>query len=211
MGRRDCVIRVPPAPAISPARILPVRLAWLARRRRRGGLGRRARVEPLTDGHGRVLVVPGRAAAGSGMTLFPSESARPCRVPATAATAAGRDALAEGLRGANRRRSAQASAAGGRGLALPRSSPVRGGQLVTMAGRSRPARRRGRAGPRPAGPRPQRLGRREHSSCHRCRQARNLAPRLASATDGLSRLRGNASATSTGNDKSQADGHALLR
>jgi hypothetical protein len=39
----------------------------------------------------------------------------------------------------------------------------------------------------------------------------DLARRLASGTGGLSRLRGNARATSTGHDKSQADGHALLR
>jgi hypothetical protein len=192
------------------------------------------------------------AAAGSGMTLLPSASGERCRVPATAATAAGRDALLRGLRGANRRRSGQASAAGGRGLTLlpssppgwrsaagtqvsgpprracrwslagaagpwalarPRSCPVRGGQVVTMAGRSGPARRR--AGPGPAGLRPRCPGRREHSSCHRCRirsrQARDLARRLASGTDGLSRMRGSARATSTGHHKSQADGHALLR
>jgi hypothetical protein len=54
-----------------------------------------------------------------------------------------------------------------------------------------------------------------HSSCHRrrirSRQARDLARRRASGTDGLSRLRGNAGAMSTAMDEDQAGGHALLR
>jgi hypothetical protein len=69
---------------------------WLARRRRRGGPAGRARAEPLTDGRGRVLVVLGCGAAGSGMAPFPSASGERCRVPATAAIAADRDAQAEG-------------------------------------------------------------------------------------------------------------------
>jgi hypothetical protein len=75
MSRRSCVIRVLPAPAISRARILPVRAgpgwrggaAWAGWGRARGGA--------LTDGRGRVLVVPGRGAAGSGMTLLPFREA----------------------------------------------------------------------------------------------------------------------------------------
>ena len=63
-------------------------------------------------------------------------------------------------------------------------------------GSSGPARRR-RARPVPGGPRPGSHWRREHSSCHRRRQARDLARRLGSGTDGLSRLRGNAGAMST--------------
>jgi hypothetical protein len=51
--------------------------------------------------------------------------------------------------------------------------------------------------------------------CHRprirSRQARDLARRRASGTDGLSRLRGNARAMSTAMDENQAGGHALLR
>jgi hypothetical protein len=93
MNRRGCVIRVLPASV----RILPIRLGpgW------RGGaagagwqVGRGA--EPLTDGRGRVLVVLGCGAAGSGMAPFPSASGERCRVPATAAIAADRDAQAEG-------------------------------------------------------------------------------------------------------------------
>jgi len=97
MNRRSCVIRVLPAPAISRARILPVRLGpgWRGGAAGAGWDGGRG-AEPLTDGRGRVLVVPGRAAAGSGMTLFPSAGGERYRAPATAATAAGRDALAEG-------------------------------------------------------------------------------------------------------------------
>src|SRR5260370_41726166 len=48
---------------------------------------------------------------GSGMTPFPSASGERCRVPATAAIAAGRDAQAEGPRGANRLPSEPAEAA----------------------------------------------------------------------------------------------------
>ncbi len=65
------------------------------------------------------------------------------------------------------------------------------------------------------GPRPRSHWRPEHSSCHRrrirSRQASDLARRLASGTDGLSRLRGNARAMSTAMDENQAGGHALLR
>jgi hypothetical protein len=45
----------------------------------------------------------------------------------------------------------------------------------------------------------------------RSRQARDLARRLASGTDGLSRLRGHARAMSTAMDENQAGGHALVR
>ena len=52
---------------------------------------------------------------------------------------------------------------------------------------------------------------RVHRRRIRSRQARDLARRLASGTDGLSRLRGNAGAMSTAMDENQAGGHALLR
>jgi hypothetical protein len=45
----------------------------------------------------------------------------------------------------------------------------------------------------------------------RSRQARDPARRLASGTDGLSRLRGHAGAMSTAMAENQAGGHALLR
>jgi hypothetical protein len=76
---------------------LPIRLGpgW-----RRGAAGAGWQVgrgaEPLTDGRGRVLVVLGCGAAGSGMAPFPSASGERCRAPATAAIAADRDAQAEG-------------------------------------------------------------------------------------------------------------------
>jgi len=91
---RSCVIRVRPAPAISPVRILPIR-AGRGWREGAAGAGWDARrgAEPLTDGRGRVLVVPGRGAAGAGIDAVLARAGQ-CRVPATAATAAGRDAPA---------------------------------------------------------------------------------------------------------------------
>jgi len=95
MIRRSCVIRALPAPAGSPVRILPIRAGpgWRGGASGAGWDARRG-AEPLADGRGRMLVVPGCGAAGSGMTLFPFASGERCRVPATAATAAGRDAPA---------------------------------------------------------------------------------------------------------------------
>ena len=52
---------------------------------------------------------------------------------------------------------------------------------------------------------------RVHRRRIRSRQARDLARRRASGTDGLSRLRGDVRATSTAMDENQAGGHALLR
>ncbi len=49
------------------------------------------------------------------------------------------------------------------------------------------------------------------AAAFRSRQARDLARRRASGTDGLSRLRGNARAMSTAMGDNQAGGHALLR
>ena len=68
MIRRGCVIRVLAAPAVSPARILPIRAGrgWRGGAARAGWDGRRG-AEPLTDGRGRVLVVPGWGAAGAGL------------------------------------------------------------------------------------------------------------------------------------------------
>jgi hypothetical protein len=81
---RSCVIQVCPAPTVSPVRILPVRAGpgWRGGRCQ-GGLGRQAR---------------GRAAdrwapLARALTLSSRERGQ-CRVPATAATAAGRDAPA---------------------------------------------------------------------------------------------------------------------
>jgi hypothetical protein len=61
MNRRSCVIRVLPAPA----RILPIRLGpgWREGAAGAGWDGGRG-AEPLTDGRGRVLVVPGSIAVG---------------------------------------------------------------------------------------------------------------------------------------------------
>jgi len=108
MSRRSCMIRVLPAPV----RILLIRLGpgWRGGTAGAGWDGGRG-AEPLTDGRGAVLVVPGSGAAGSGMTLFPSASGERCRVPATVAIVAG-TRQAEGLRGADRCPSGQASAAG---------------------------------------------------------------------------------------------------
>jgi hypothetical protein len=97
---RSCVIRALPALAISPVRLLPIPGGpWLARGRCRGGgwrggaagagwHGRRG-AEPLADERGRGLVVPGRGAAGPGMTLFPFTGREGAALPAAAATAAG--------------------------------------------------------------------------------------------------------------------------
>jgi hypothetical protein len=94
---RSCVIRVRPAPAISPVRILPSRAGpgWRGGAAGAGWDGRRG-AEPPADGRGRVLVVPGRGAAGAGIDAVFSRERGQCRVPATAATAAGRDASAGG-------------------------------------------------------------------------------------------------------------------
>ena len=108
MSRRSCMIRVSSrtgADSADQAR------PWLARRHRRAGWDGGRGAEPLTDGRGAVLVVLGSGAAGSGMTLFPSASGERCRVPATVAIVAG-TRQAEGLRGADRCPSGQASAAG---------------------------------------------------------------------------------------------------
>src|SRR5260370_6648639 len=68
MIRRGCVMRVLATPAVSPARILPIRAGrgWREGAARAGWDGRRG-AEPLTDGRGRVLVVPGWGAAGAGL------------------------------------------------------------------------------------------------------------------------------------------------
>jgi hypothetical protein len=89
---RSCVIRVRPAPAVSPVRILPIQAGpgWRGGAAGAGWDGRRG-AEPLTDVRGRVLVVPGRAPLVRALTLS-SRERRQCRVPATAAAAAGRDA-----------------------------------------------------------------------------------------------------------------------
>ena len=92
---RSCVIRVRPAPAISPVRILPIQAGpgWRAGAAGAGWDGRRG-AEPPADGRGRVLVVPGRRAAGADIDAVSSRERGQCRVPATAAAAAGRDAPA---------------------------------------------------------------------------------------------------------------------
>ena len=92
MIRRSCVIRALPAPVISPVRILPIRAGpgWRGGAAGAGWDARRG-AEPPADGRGRVLAVPGRALVRAS-TLCPRASRGQCRVPATAATAAGRDA-----------------------------------------------------------------------------------------------------------------------
>ena len=103
----------------------------------------------------------------------------------------------------------------------PRPAPAAGSMRRAIPCGSRRPGTPGPARPAVAGVPPGRTAgprchwRREHSSCHRrrirSRQARDLARRRASGTDGLSRLRGNARAMSTAMGDNQAGGHALLR
>jgi hypothetical protein len=154
---------------------------WLARTRCRGGLGRQRGAEPLTDGRDRVLVVPGRGAAGPGMTLFLSRAGNGAvsRPPLRQRPAGTRR---RGIRGANRRPSGQASAAGGRGLTR-RSSPP-GWRSPAGAGQvTRPPRRARHwpvAGPLAAAARP-RARARPRSCPVRRRQLGNAAGRRSTA------------------------------
>jgi hypothetical protein len=179
---RSCVIQVRPAPAISPVRILPIQASpgWRAGSAGAGWDGRRG-AEPLTDGRGRVLVVPGRGAAGSGMTLFLSRAGTMLR-PGHRCDS-GRPGRAGGGCGANRRPSGQASAAGGRGLTRLRSSPP-GWRSPAGAGQvTRPprcARRWPVAGPLAAAARPRALARSRSCPVQR-RQLGNAAGRRNTA------------------------------
>jgi hypothetical protein len=82
MIRRSRVIRVVPAPPISPVRILPIRVALAGAGRSRWPTGAR----------GAGCARPRRRWPGH--DAFPFAGGKRCRVPATAATAAGRDAQA---------------------------------------------------------------------------------------------------------------------
>src|SRR5260370_29796587 len=74
MTPRSCVIRVLPAAAVSPVRILPIRVdpGWRGGAAGAGWDGSRG-AEPLGRVYGRVGVLAGLGwvGAGSGMTLFP--------------------------------------------------------------------------------------------------------------------------------------------
>ncbi len=176
----------------------------------------------------------GRARHGTGCTrvgrwlgldAVPFHGREGAARPATAV--AGRDPqTGRVMRGANRRPPGRASAAGGRGLALLRSSPpgwrsparCRPGVSRDGPGRRRPVpgsplapRRRRRAGP--GGPRPRGHGRCRRSSCHRCRsrQAKGSGPAAC-----LGRRQPQPDARHCerhfhGDGDDQAGGHALLR
>ena len=124
MIRRSCVIRVLPAPAISPARILPIRVGpgW---RGGAAGAGWEAGAGRSADRWAR----PGAGCARAGRRWLGHDAVLPRRERGTVPRPghrcdSGRPGRpCEGMRGANRRPSGQASAAGGRGLTLLRSSP----------------------------------------------------------------------------------------
>ena len=75
MIRRGCVMRVLAAPAVSPARILPIRAGrgWRGGAARAGWDGRRG-AEPLTDGRGAgCWLCPGGAPLVRALTLSSRE------------------------------------------------------------------------------------------------------------------------------------------